>query len=67
MVLGLESGPVTLIGLCNATLLKGLLRASSFVACWRKMFERLNIVSRGDWQSTLLTMIEIKHSANTKC
>ena len=34
--LGLETGPLTLIGLCNTTLLKGRLHVSTFVVCWRK-------------------------------
>ena len=32
----LATGPLTLIGLCNTTLLKGQLHASTFVVCWRK-------------------------------
>ena len=36
MVLGLETGPLTVIGLCNTTFLKGKLHASAFVVCWRK-------------------------------
>ena len=34
--LGLETGPLALIGLYNTTLLKGRLHASIFVVCWRK-------------------------------
>ena len=40
MIFGLETGPLNLIGLCNTTLLKGRLHASTFVVCWEKMFDR---------------------------